>query len=141
LDAAHSLADMIRRSWKPPACVVFAVTLFAAAASAADSDVKRQLQLRDQQQMELRLKMQQQLDRATQPPQTQSPSADLRGRQLDRDQQQRLQTLNEQISRGGIAPPAPGTSAQMQQELERQRALRLREDELRRLEAERRTTQ
>jgi hypothetical protein len=91
----------------------------------ANTDVRRQLQSRDQQQMELRLKMQQQLERAMRPPRT--PSADLRMRQLDRDQQQRLQQLHEQQTRA-MAPPV--AAAQMRRDLEQQRALKAGADQL-----------
>ena len=96
-----------------------AVLIAVSQAGAADAEVQRQLQLREQQQMELRLKMQQQLDRSTRPPQT--PSADLQMRQLDRDQQQRLQQFHDQQLRGVIAP---ATAEQMRRDLERQRALK-----------------
>ncbi len=71
-------------------------------------DVQRQLQLRELQQLELRLKMQQQLDRAAHPPRT--PGADLRQRQVERDQQQRLQQLQDQDVRRTIPPAPPGAA-------------------------------
>jgi hypothetical protein len=106
-----------------------------ARAADANTDIQRQLQQRDQQQMELRLKMQQQLDRSTRPPQT--PSADLRMRQLDRDQQQRLQQLHEQQTRGMVPPVAPAGAEQMRRDLEHQRALKAGADQLNRFGSQR----
>ena len=113
-----------RQRWIGPSSALIVMLIAASQAAAADTstDVQRQLQLREQQQMELRLKMQHQLDRSTRPPQT--PSADFQMRQLDRDQQQRLQQFHDQQLRGAIAPSAPATSEQMRRDLERQRALR-----------------
>lgn len=110
---------------------ICALGIAAGSALAADTQVQQQLQQREQQQVELRLKMQQQLDRAMQvpqgvqvPPALQGPSpaesADLKRQQLERAQQQRLQQLHEQQSRGLIAPGPP---VQTGLELERQRAL------------------
>jgi len=103
--------------------------------SADATDVQRQLQQRDQQQMELRLKMQQQLDRAARP--GQAPSGELRLRQLDRDQQQRLQQLHELQTRGMVPPVAPGGAEQMRRELERERALKAGADQLNRFGSQR----
>jgi hypothetical protein len=98
--------------------------------------------------MELRLKMQQQLDRATQLPQgTQVPSgiqaspglsADLKRRQLDRDQQQRLRELHEQQSRSLLTPPPPIVPGQIGLDLERQRAQQRGSQELKQFEIQRR---
>lgn len=97
--------------------------LTATQAPAADANVQQQFQLREQQQMELQLKMQQQLDRSTRP--LGSP-ADFQARQLDRDQQQRLQQFNDLQTRGMIAPGvvgAPASGEQMRRDLERGRAV------------------
>jgi hypothetical protein len=120
----------------------------ASGAIAADAHVQQQLQQREQQQMELRLKMQQQLDRAIQvpqgiqvPPGIQAPagtSADLKRRQLDRDQQQRLRQLHEQQSRSLLTPPPPVVPGQMAIELERQRAQQRGSEELKQFEIQRR---
>lgn len=107
-----------------------AAALGAVKATAAD-DVQRQLQQREFQQLELRLKMQQQIDRAAQPPQT--PAADLRQRQRERDQQQRLQQSNDQEVRGAIPRAALG-AADMQSE----RGMGAGAEQLKRFDAQRR---
>src|SRR5687767_1571980 len=103
--------------------LILAVASAPAVAADASTDVQRQLLQREQQQMELRLKMQQQIDRSTRQPL--SPSADFNMRQLDRDQQQRLQQFNDLQTRGLIAPGAlgpPASGEQMRRDLERGRA-------------------
>lgn len=115
-------------------CALTALVLLGTrCAGAADSEVQRQLQQREQHQTELRLKMQQQLDRAMQP--RQGPSFEVRRRQLEREQQQRLQMLHDQQLRGTIGPGAGG---EMRREIERQRDSKANTEELRRFGAQRR---
>jgi len=111
-----------------------AAALGTVRAHAAD-DVKRQLQQRELQQLELRLKMQQQIDRAAQP--AQSPAADLRARQVERDQQQRLQQSHDQEVRSAI-PPAPAGATAAQGESERRHGVQAGAEQLKRFDAERR---
>ena len=116
-----------------PLAAVFAFV--AGLAPAADADVQRQLQQREQQQMELRLKMQQQLDRATQRPQ--APVMGLQQRQLERDQQQRLQQWHDQQLRATIPPAAAGAPEALR-ELDRRRGAQAGTEQLNRFGAERR---
>ena len=108
----------------------------SAAAGAADAEVQRQLEQREQQQIELRLKMQQQQERAAQPPS--SYSADVRRRQLERDQQQRLREQHDRQSRAVVPPDAPGSPEATRAEADRQRAIRGDAEQLNRFGAERR---
>ena len=129
-------------------CLAAIGALASSGAIAADTQVQQQLQQREQQQMELRLKMQQQLDRAMQVPQgiqipqgiqaSPATSADLKRRQLDRDQQQRLQQLHEQQSRSLLTPPPPIVPGQFGLDLERQRAQQRGAQELKQFEIQRR---
>ena len=105
--------------------------LISFSAAAADVDVQRQLQKREQQQTELRLKMQQQQDRAAQP----TPGLGLQHRQIERDQQLRLEQLHDQQLRGTIAP---GTPESVQRDVERRRAQQAGTDQLNRFGNERR---
>ena len=105
--------------------------LIAFSAAAGDGDVQRQLQQREQQQTELRLKMQQQQDRAAQP----TPGLGLQHRQIERDQQLRLQQLHDQQLRSTIAP---GTPESVQRDLERRRAQQAGTEQLNRFGTERR---
>ncbi|HEV7800449.1 MAG TPA: hypothetical protein VGP15_05180, partial [Burkholderiales bacterium] len=61
----------------------------------------------------------QQQDRALQPP---DASADLRHRQLERDQQQRQQQFFEQQSREAIAPPSGDAASAAARRTKRRRA-------------------
>src|SRR5688572_4791250 len=108
-----------------------AAALVSFAAATADVDVQRQLQQREQQQTELRLKMQQQQDRAAQP----TPGLGLHHRQVERDQQLRLQQLHDQQLRGTIAP---GTPESVQRDIERRRAQQAGTEQLNRFGNERR---
>ena len=114
--------------------LAWVLTIWALSAASAD-DVQRQIQQRENQQMELQLRMQQQMDRASQPPQ--SPAAGLRQRQLERDQQQRLQQSHDREMRGTIAPAPEG--APQQGEIERRRASQAAGDQLNRFGMERKT--
>ena len=111
-----------------------AAALGTAGAAAADS-VQRQLQQRELHQLELRLNMQQQIDRAAQPPQ--GTSADLRQRQVERDQQQRLRQSHDEEVRRAISPASVGATEE-QGEVERRRGIQAGAEQLKRFEAERR---
>ena len=111
-----------------------AVALGTVGATAAD-DVQRQLQQRELHQLELRLKMQQQIDRAAQPPQ--GTAADLRQRQVERDQHQRLRQSHDQEVRRAI-PPASVGGTEAQGEVERRRGIQAGAEQLKRFDAERR---
>jgi hypothetical protein len=119
-----------RRMRPHPVTTIGCVLALCAQPVGAADDVQRQIQQREQQQMELRLKMQQQVDRAAQPPQ--SSSAALRQRQLERDQQQRLQQSHDRDMRGTVAP------AQQQGDIEQRRAGQAGAEQLNRFGTERR---
>ena len=107
----------------------------AVAASAADTDVQRQLQLREQRQLELMLKMRQQQDRPLHRPP--SFSAEVQRRQLERNQEQRLQQSHDRELRGTIAPVTPEALESHRREAERQRAIQSGSEQLNRFGAER----
>jgi len=127
---------MHRKIIPAKAFLMCALALAATAASAGDAEVQRQLQIREQQQIELRLKMQQQQERAAQP--SPSHSTDVRRRQLERDQQQRLREMHDRQSRATVAPDAAGTPEATPAEADRQRALRSGTEQLNRFDTERR---
>ena len=99
----------------------------ASAVQAVDGDVQRQLQWREQQGAELRLRMQQQQDRAL-AVSPRPPHVDLRLRQLEIQQHQRLeqthdQALREQVQRGGAVPHARQKEAESLSRLEQERQI------------------
>lgn len=98
--------------------------------------MQRQIREREQQQTELRLKMQQQRERSARP--SSSPSADFQRRQVERDQQQRLQQLHEQQSRAAVAPDGSDVPDAGLRAAERQRAIESGAGQLQRFDSERR---
>lgn len=125
--SAHSIALRL---------LVIACGLTPFAAGASDAHVQRQIQQREQQQMQLQLKMQQQRDRAMRPPS--SAAGDFQRRQVERDQQQRVQQFHEQQSRAMIAPDRQGAPEGAVREAERQRGIHGGAGQLHRYDIERR---